>query len=100
MPFMHNFSNVYFGVTGFISQPNKREVIEDLIQHLPFDRLLLETDAPLIWHERVKRPIIPNPGHVLYQAMSVSELTGRKLVDVCNQTTYDAVRMYNLPDLK
>jgi len=50
--------------------------------------LLLETDAPLIWHERVNKPIIPNPGHVLYQAMSVSELTGRKLVDVCNQTTY------------
>ena len=59
------FSNLKFGITTLINQRNNAKLIES-VQHLPIERLLIETDAPYFLPPMVRIQFILLSRHIIH----------------------------------
>ena len=69
--------------------------LPEIVQAVPLDRLLVETDAPYLAPVPM-RGKQNEPAYVLYVAEKVAELRGISLEEVAHQTTTNAFELYNL----
>lgn len=85
---------MYIGIGGAITFKNARRAIE-VVQAIPLDRLLLETDAPYMTPVpfRGKRC---DSAHIAYTAEKIAEVKGmsvQKIIDICNE---NAKRLFSI----
>lgn len=82
----------YLGFNGIITFARQ---YDEIIKYVPLDRILLETDAPYLTPEphRGKRN---EPAYVIEVAKKIAELQNRSVEDVAEQTTKNAVKLFNL----
>lgn len=67
---------------------------------VPAEKLLVETDAPYLSPEPVRK-VFPNvPAHVLHTARLLAELRGVSLEVLAGQTTANACRLFGLGELR
>jgi TatD DNase family protein len=83
----------YIGVTGIVTYKNATDV-QASVKLVPSDRLLLETDAPYLSPEPVRKIKVNEPAHVAHTGRFVAELRGVPFEELCRQTTENAVRFY------
>ncbi|KAA3648647.1 MAG: TatD family deoxyribonuclease [Chloroflexi bacterium] len=85
-------ANFYLGVTGPVTF-KKADDLRQVVQQIPMDRLLIETDAPFLTPHpyRGKRN---EPAHVQYTAQKVAELHSLTEDDVADRTTENAARLF------
>ena len=50
--------DLYIGITGWICDERRGKHLQEIVKHIPLDRLLLETDAPYL----LPRSLRPKPG--------------------------------------
>ncbi|MDP6179809.1 MAG: TatD family hydrolase, partial [Desulfatiglandales bacterium] len=88
----------YISIPGTVTYKNAFRV-QDVASKIPLDYLLLETDAPFLAPvpERGKRN---EPLFVTYVAEKIALLRNIGLQEVTRQTSKNAIRLFNLPDLK
>ena len=77
---------LYIGLGGAVTFKNARKPLE-VAEHVPLDRLLLETDAPYMTPVpfRGKRC---DSAHIAYTAEKIAEVKGmdvQELIDICNE---------------
>ncbi|MCD8779495.1 TatD family hydrolase [Mammaliicoccus sciuri] len=103
---MHSFSgsneiadeilkmNFYISLGGPVTFKNAKQP-KEVAQHLPLDRLLVETDAPYLSPHpyRGKRN---EPARVKLVAEQIAELRGISYEEVCKATTENAERLFKL----
>lgn len=72
--------------------------LQDVIRHLPLDRLLVETDAPYLAPapHRGKRN---EPAYVRHTAQSLARLFGISLAELSQQTTANTRALFRLPPM-
>lgn len=72
--------------------------LDEVVQELPLDRILLETDAPFLTPvpHRGKRP--NEPAHVIHVAEKVAELKGLSVEEVALATTENTRALFSLPE--
>lgn len=85
---------MYIGIGGAITFKNARRAIE-VVQAIPLERLLLETDAPYMTPVpfRGKRC---DSGHIAYTAKKIAEVKNmdvQEVIDICNE---NAKRLFNI----
>lgn len=87
----------YIGITGIITFP-KSEMLAEVVRKTPLDRLLLETDSPYLSPvpHRGKRN---EPLYTEFVGRKVAELKGLAAQEVFEQTTANAVQLFNLQSL-
>ena len=65
----------YIGITGWLCDPKRGKNLRDAVQHLPLNRLLLETDAPYLMPKTLssgsKRNEPENLPHILEQLADI-----------------------------
>lgn len=65
----------YIGITGWLCDPKRGKNLRDAVQHLPLNRLLLETDAPYLMPKTLsgsaKRNEPENLPHILEQLAEI-----------------------------
>ncbi len=84
----------YLGVTGIVTFP-KGENVREVLRMIPFDRLLIETDAPYLAPVPFRGK--PNhPGLLPYIAAKVAETLSRDLAEVAEQTRLNGRRLFNI----
>jgi TatD DNase family protein len=83
----------YIGITGIVTYKNAQEV-RDSAKRVPGDRLLVETDAPYLSPEPVRKVKVNEPAFVAHTAKFVAELRGVPLEELERQTTENAGRFY------
>lgn len=88
----------YISFTGIITFPPKKtesSSYQDVIQAVPLDRLLIETDAPYLTPVpyRGKRN---EPFYVQYVAQKIAQMKGVDMEEVAKQTTKNAVSLFSL----
>jgi len=92
---------LYVGITGWISDERRGTHLLRLVQDIPADRLLLETDSPYL----TPRDMQPQPKarrnepaflpHIL---QTVARALGRPPEEVAVQTTRNAVRLFGIDE--
>lgn len=83
----------YIGITGIVTYKNAGEVRADAAL-VPADRLLLETDAPYLSPEPVRKVKLNEPAHVAHIARFVAALRGVSAEELAAQTTANAARLF------
>ena len=84
----------YLGVDGPLTYKNAAKLPE-IVQKIPLDRLLLETDAPYL-APVPKRGKRNEPAYVVHVAEKVAELRNVPLGEIAAATTQNAMRLYRI----
>ena len=91
---------LYIGITGWICDERRGQHLHDIVEVIPDDRLLIETDAPYL----LPRSIRPRPKSRRNEPMylvevlkTVAEARGQSEEHVARITTENARRFFNLP---
>lgn len=89
-----NNLDFYVSLGGPVTFKNA-QLPKDVAEHVPFDRLLVETDAPFLSPHpyRGKRN---EPARVTLVAEKIAELRGVSYEEACRQTTENAERLFKI----
>jgi len=83
------------GFAGIVTYRNA-QANREAAKLVPTDRLLVETDAPYLSPEPVRK-VFPNvPAHVMHTARFLAELRGERFEALAEQTTRNAIRLFGL----
>jgi TatD DNase family protein len=95
--------DLHIGVTGWINDERRGQLLRESVPHIPADRLMLETDAPYL----LPRDLVPHPKSrrnepciLPHIARTVAHLRGESLDAVATSTTRNAIRFFGLDELK
>ena len=87
------------GVTGWVNDERRGQLLRQAVPHIPADRLMLETDAPYL----LPRDLSPRPksrrnepSYLPHIARTVAELRGDTLDNIAAMTTRNATLFFGL----
>jgi TatD DNase family protein len=83
----------YIGITGIVTYKNAADV-QAAAKMVPAEKLLVETDAPYLSPEPVRKMKTNEPAHVVHTARFVAGLRGVSLEELAGQTTANAGRLF------
>jgi TatD DNase family protein len=83
----------YIGITGIVTYKNARDV-QASARLVPSDKLLVETDAPYLSPEPVRKIKTNEPSHVAHTARCLATLRNVTFEELAAQTTANAARFY------
>ncbi len=84
----------HISFTGIITYP-KNQVLREVVTYVPWERLMIETDAPFLPPEK-HRGELGEPQYVMDVAQCVAECKGVTLAEVEEHTTATAQRFFGL----
>ncbi|KZN65833.1 TatD family hydrolase [Pseudoalteromonas luteoviolacea] len=88
------------GVTGWVCDERRGQQLRELIQYIPNDRLLIETDAPYLL-PRTLRPKPKSrrnePAHLHAIAEQIAVLKGTEQSTIANCSSNNFMALFNLP---
>jgi len=91
---------LYIGITGWICDERRGKHLHDIVEIIPDDKLLIETDAPYL----MPRTIQPKPktrrnepAYLPEVLQVVAEARGQSVDHVARITTENATRFFSLP---
>lgn len=85
---------MYIGIGGAVTFKNAKKPVE-VVEYLPLDRLLLETDAPYMTPVPFRGQRCDS-SHIAYTAEKIAEIKGidtQELIDICNE---NAKRLFRI----
>ena len=84
----------FLSIAGPVTYPSARD-LRETVRKLPLDRLLVETDCPLLAPQayRGKRN---EPAYVRYMAAEIAKVQERSLEEVAKHTSDNARRLFRL----
>jgi TatD DNase family protein len=91
---------LYIGVTGWICDERRGRHLHDIVDIIPDDRLLIETDAPYLLPRTIRPKPATRRNEPMYLAevlRVVAEARGQAVEHVARITTENARRFFNLP---
>ena len=91
--------DMHIGVTGWICDERRGELLQSLVAKIPDNRLLIETDAPYLF----PRTLLPNknsrrnePKYIIEIVNAISHYRRQDPVKIARQTTTNAIRLFGL----
>jgi TatD DNase family protein len=87
--------NFYLSIAGPVTYP-KAERLRDVVRQIPLDRLLIETDCPLLTPQK-HRGQRNEPAYVRYTAAEIANGHGIPVSEVEEATTRNAKRLFGIP---
>ena len=90
--------DLYIGITGWICDERRGRHLLDLVQMIPRERILVETDAPYLFPRDLDRSRRRNePCFVRHVAATVAKARGETPDDLAAISTENARRLFALP---
>ena len=91
---------LYIGITGWICDERRGQHLHDIVDIIPDDRLLIETDAPYLMPRTIRpkpRTRRNEPMYLPQVLQTLAEARGQSEEHVARITTANAQRFFNLP---
>jgi TatD DNase family protein len=91
---------LYIGITGWLCDERRGQHLRDVVQHIPLDRMLIETDAPyLLPRDLALKPKSRRnePAFLPHVLNTIAELRGSSADEVAVATTENARRLFAWP---
>lgn len=96
-------NGLYLGFTGAISDSKRFEHLKEVIQYVPLDRMMIETDAPFMLPKNVPNSLLKKyherrcePAFLPFVAGTVAQFKGLSLNKVAEETTRNAKRFFSI----
>ena len=93
----------YLGFTGAISDTNRFSHLKEVLQYVPLDRMLIETDAPFMLPKNVPKQALTKyherrnePAFLPYVAGTIAQFKGINLTDVAEASTKNAKDFFGI----
>ncbi|MBU2893481.1 TatD family hydrolase [Colwellia sp. D2M02] len=93
-------AGMYIGITGWLCDERRGQILRDIVSHIPLDKLLIETDAPYLTPRTIRpkpKSSRNEPSYLPYIVAEISKITGLDQDEIACQTTINAKRVFNLP---
>jgi TatD DNase family protein len=87
---------LYISFAGMVTYP-KSQQLRDVAAGIPADRILVETDAPYLSPQPVRRKRPNQPAWIVHTAACLAELRGETLEHFAARTTANARQVFRLP---
>lgn len=94
-------NGLYLGFTGAISDSKRFEHLKEVIQYVPLDRMMIETDAPFMLPKNVPYSLLKKyherrcePAFLPFVAGTVAQFKGISLDKVAEETTKNAKKFF------
>ena len=85
---------LYFGIGGTSTYPNNKE-LREVIEYLPLNRILLETDAPYLSPQKV-RGTMNDSRNIKYVIENIAEIKNVDIDEVIDVTNKNAIKLFGL----
>jgi TatD DNase family protein len=93
-------ADMYIGITGWLCDERRGQGLRDIIQHIPLNRLMIETDSPYLT-PRTVRPKPKSgrnePAYLPYVVKAYAEITGLSSQEIIEQSRVNAQQVFDLP---
>jgi TatD DNase family protein len=86
----------YISLTGVVTFKNA-EKTREVAKYVPLNRLMIETDAPYLSPEPMRRQKVNEPALLVHTARFIAELRGMESADFANQVTATTKQFFSLP---
>ena len=85
----------YIGITGWITDKARGSHLHEIIQYIPSDRLMIETDCPYLIPHNIEKNVgkINYPHYLPYVASFVAKCLNKEL-DLVRQSTYKTTKEF------
>ncbi|MDO4643623.1 MAG: TatD family hydrolase [Cardiobacteriaceae bacterium] len=91
-------SGLYFGITGWICDPERGVALREVVRHIPADRLMIESDAPYLTPKTLNPvPRCNEPQYLLEVLRMVAQCRNEAPEETARQTRINSQRFFNLP---
>ena len=87
-------NEMYIGFTGIITYPNAQD-LRDIVNYLPLDRILIETDSPYLAPQKY-RGKTNEPIYVEEVARQIAEIKNLSLEKVIDITWENAKKLFKI----
>lgn len=91
---------MYIGITGWICDERRGQMLQDIVSFIPLNRLLVETDAPYLTPRTIKpkpKSSRNEPSYLPYVIEKIANITGLDPKEIACQTSLNAQLVFNLP---
>ena len=86
----------FISLTGVVTFKNAN-ITRDVAKYVPLDRLMIETDAPYLSPEPMRKQKVNEPALLVHTAKFIAELRGMELADFAEAVTATTRRFFSLP---
>ncbi|PCI62488.1 MAG: hydrolase TatD [Gammaproteobacteria bacterium] len=96
-------AGMYIGITGWVCDERRGLELQQLLQHIPLKRLLIETDAPYLLPRTIKPRPKNNrnePSFLEYIVKTIVENTDHSISEIIKHTSQNAQQIFALSTLK
>ncbi|MEC8727601.1 MAG: TatD family hydrolase, partial [Pseudomonadota bacterium] len=88
----------YISLSGILTFKTS-DWLRDMVRHMPLDRLLVETDAPYLSPEPVRKIKRNEPAHVIHTLACLAELKGVGVQELADITAANTRRLFHRMEL-
>ena len=92
-------ANMYIGITGWLCDERRGQTLREIVQHIPLERLLIETDAPYLTPRTIRpkpKSSRNEPAYLSYVVKALTEITGVCSEQIIEQTSLNARQVFGL----
>jgi TatD DNase family protein len=92
----------YIGITGWVCDPSRGRLLQDLVPDIPLDKLLVETDAPFLMPRNAPSNTSKKgrnePSYLNFIIEKIAELNECDPSKIANATHHNASILFELPE--
>jgi TatD DNase family protein len=93
-------AGMYIGITGWLCDERRGKSLQEIVNLIPLDRLLIETDAPYLTPRTIKpkpKSSRNEPSYLPYILDKIASITALDPSEIACQTSINARHVFNLP---
>ena len=93
-------AGMYIGITGWICDERRGSMLQNIINLIPLDRLLVETDAPYLTPRTIRpkpKSSRNEPSYLPFVIEKIASITALDPNELACQTSINARQVFNLP---
>ena len=92
-------AGMYIGITGWVCDARRGQALRDIVQYIPLERLMIETDAPYLTPRNIRpkpKSSRNEPSYLPYIVTELAKLMGYSEQELIQQTTLNSEKVFNL----
>jgi TatD DNase family protein len=89
----------HIGITGWLTDKKRGDMLSQLVRHIPLNRLLIETDAPYLTPQNIRpkpKSSRNEPAYLPYVLQKLSEVTDTDITTLAETIFTNSVDFFQL----